>query len=317
MEKVIKAKNLSKEYNVKNKRIYALKNCSFEIKEGTCIGYIGLNGSGKSTTIKLLTGIMKASAGGVEILGVDPFTDRKKIMSKIGVLFGQRSNLVYDLPLKNSFELLAAVYGLSVDEYNNQLVFLKKYIDFDSLWDTPVRQMSLGQRMRCEVASVLIHNPKIVFFDEAFLGIDYSSKNMIKKLIDACIEKNNTTFFITSHDLRDIEKMCKEIIIINHGEIVEMSTVYAVKKKSLWRHLELSFDDDVDSNILFSKELFKDAEIKEVDGEEKTFSIRIKKDNIHEIISLLSDEYSLMSYKIYDCSLEEIIEGIYSERGQE
>lgn len=312
MENVIEAKRIMKEYKVKRKVINALKNCSFEIKEGKSMGFIGLNGAGKSTTIKILTGVMKPTNGEVKLLGIDPFVNRKKLMKNIGVLFGQKSNLIYDLPLKDSFKLLKAIYNIPENEYEKQINFIKKYIDFESLWDTPVRQMSLGQRMRCEVASVLLHNPKVVFFDEAFLGIDFKSKAMIRRLIDAMRKKYRTTFFITSHDIRDIEKMCDDVIIINNGEIIACDKIDNIEKQSKWIHLNLSFYKEIDSELDFGLQV----EIEEINREDNSVRIKTRRDQYKEVILLISKKYEIASYELFDYNLEEIIESIYEEMNE-
>lgn len=241
MNKAIVVESLSKDYMIKREKKSALSDCSFVVKKGTSVGLVGLNGAGKSTIIKLLVGIMQPTSGKVWVLGEDPFVKRKRLMKNLGVLFGQRSNLVYDLPVKDSFSLLKTIYGLSEDEYVKQMKFLKQYIDFEQLMNIPVRHMSLGQRMRCEVASVLLHNPQMVFFDEAFLGIDFKSKIMIRKLIEAMRKKNGTTFVITSHDIRDIERMCDEVIILNEGKIIAYDNIFNIESRSKWVHLEISF----------------------------------------------------------------------------
>jgi len=312
VEHAIVVKNLKKDYKVKKKIVNALKSCSFEIETGKSIGFVGLNGAGKSTTIKILTGIMQATGGSVKLLGVDPFVNRKKLMSQIGVLFGQRSNLIYDLPVKDSFKLLKAVYSISDEAYEKQIDFIKKYIEFEPLLDTPVRQMSLGQRMRCEVASVLLHNPKVVFLDEAFLGIDFKSKTMIRKLLDAMREQNGTTFFITSHDIRDIERMCDDVIIINQGEIIAHDNIYNIEKQSKWVHLNVTFYEEIDTTF----EVGQDAEVEQIDAEENSVRLKTKRDRYKAVLDMVSQKYEVASYEVADYNLEEIIGSIYEEMNQ-
>lgn len=310
MENIIEAKNLVKDYKgKKGKKINALKRCSFNIEKGKSVGFVGLNGAGKSTTIKLLTGIMKATSGSIRVLEVDPFVNRKSLMNNVGVLFGQRSNLIYDLPVKDSFKLLKAIYNISASEYENQLEFLEKYIEFNILMDVPVRQLSLGQRMRCEVASILLHNPQLVFFDEAFLGIDFKSKSMIRKMIDAMRNKYNTTFFITSHDIRDIERMCNEVIIINDGNIISQDNINNIIKQSKWIHLKVEFKDEIEPKLLSSDDVI----LENYDPDENSASFRLSKSDYESFVNKLNKNYSIISYKVLDCNLEEIIESIYEE----
>lgn len=309
MQAIIAVKNLYKDYKVKSKTVNVLKNCSFEIENGKSVGFVGLNGAGKSTTIKILTGIMKPTNGVVEIFGINPFKNRKLLMKQIGVLFGQRSNLVYDLPVKDSFKLLKAIFSIPDKEYQEQLEFIGQYIDYQSLLDTPVRQLSLGQRMRCEVVSVLLHNPKIVFFDEAFLGIDFKSKTMIRKLIDRMREQYKTTFFITSHDIRDIEKMCDDVIIINDGTVIAHDCIEKIEKQSKWIHLTISFYEEIETTSITNL----DVEIEEINSEDNSIKIKTRRERCQSIIELISKTYDVESYVVSDYNLEEIIESIYEE----
>lgn len=313
VKSVIYTKEISKDYRIKGKIIKALENCSLDVQEGTSTGFVGLNGSGKSTTMKILTGIMKPTSGEVKLLGVDPFVYRKKVVKSIGVLFGQRSNLIYDLPVKDSFNLLQVIYDIPNSIYKRQIDYLGDFIDFGSLWNTPVRNMSLGQRMRCEVASVLLHNPKVVFFDEAFLGIDFKSKNMIRRLIDTDREKYGTAFFITSHDIWDIDKMCKDIIVINKGKIIQKNNIGMIKEQFMWSHLELAFSMETNLEKIRIKQVIEPIIIEEIDEEEKIIRLKVNKDESRSVLQAITQECEVISYKLYDCNLEEIINDIISE----
>lgn len=303
MNNVIKVENLVKNYVVRGKKIEALKGCSFQVKQGSSVGFVGLNGAGKSTTIKILTGIIQPDEGNVEILGKSPITERKKIMQHIGVLFGQRSNLIYDLPVKESFALLKRIYHIQSKNFNEQFELISEYIDVRSLLDIPVRQLSLGQRMRCEAMSVLLHKPEIVIWDEAFLGIDFKSKSMIQKLVKYMIENEKTTFFITSHDIKDIEKMCKDIIIINDGKIAKHDKIENLIKNSKFIKVRIRFLDEINLNSI--EKLFK---IENIDFDDNILNCWIDRTEFNHILSELSSLNKIESYLVSDSTLEEIIE---------
>ena len=189
------------------KKIYGVNNISFDIEKGETVGYIGLNGAGKSTTIKLLTGIMKPTEGNVIVSSFDPFNERKKLAKHIGVVFGQRNQLWWDLPLIDSFELLKEIY---------------------SVLNMPIRQLSLGQRMRGNLIASLLHNPDILFLDEPTLGLDIDSRHEFIEFIKS-LKKNKITIFLTTHNMRDIEELCERIIILDKGQIIydgDLSSIY-------------------------------------------------------------------------------------------
>lgn len=310
MEKIIEVNNLVKEYKVRrSSSVKAIKDCTFAISKGNSVGFVGLNGAGKSSTIKALTGIIKPTSGNIKVLGNDPYKYRKETMRNIGVLFGQRSNLIYDLPVIDSFKLLKAIYRISDRDYTKQLEFLGEFIDLESLKKIPVRKLSLGQRMRCEVASILIHNPKVVFFDEAFLGIDFKSKGMIRKLIDAMRTKFGTTFFITSHDIRDIERMCEDVIIINNGEIIRQDTIQNVLEQSKWIHLEIKFE--AESNQIELSEL--NCKVLKFESENNMVLIKTLKEGRIHLLKRIDELFAIKSYELIDCNLEDIIESIDEE----
>ena len=311
MNKVIVVESLSKNYMIKREKKKALRDCSFVVEKGTSVGFVGLNGAGKSTLIKLLVGIMQPSSGNILVLGENPFANRKRLMKNVGVLFGQRSNLVYDLPVKDSFSLLKTIYSLSEDEYVKQMNFLKQYIDIEELMNIPVRQMSLGQRMRCEVASVLLHNPQLVFFDEAFLGIDFKSKIMIRKLIEAMRRKNGTTFVITSHDIRDIERMCDDVIILNEGTIIAHDNIFNIESRSKWVHLEISFYDEINFEDMTT--IGETIDVEEINKERNSIIVKVERGLYSSIIESFYKKYDIKSYEVSDYRLEDIIACIYEE----
>lgn len=205
-----------REYEV----IAALNDVSFTINDGEMVGYIGPNGAGKSSTIKILSGILTPDGGTVLVDGRIPCKDRIEHVRQIGVVFGQRSQLWWDVPVIDSFELLKDIYSISQPTYRRSLEELTQLLNLEELLRTPARQLSLGQRMRCEIAASLLHGPRILFLDEPTIGLDPVVKESIRSLIRQMNREFHTTIFLTSHDIGDIEKLCRRIIIVNSGRIV-------------------------------------------------------------------------------------------------
>lgn len=203
----------------KGKSMTAVDNVSFQIAQGEFVGYIGPNGAGKSTTIKMLTGILHPTAGSVSVLGHSPQRERRRVVGQIGVVFGQRSQLWWDLPLQESFELLAAMYQVPTERYNAMLRTFDDLLQLGQFWQTPVRKLSLGQRMRGEIAAALLHEPRILFLDEPTIGLDVVAKQAIREFLQE-INQQGVTVLLTTHDLRDIERLCQRVMVINHGKIL-------------------------------------------------------------------------------------------------
>lgn len=235
--KVIEAKELSKNFRVKQKEkgmkgsikaiflpqteeIKAVDKISFSVEEGEVLAFIGPNGAGKSTTIKMLTGILYPDGGQVEVLGIDPVKKRKQLAYQIGTVFGQKEQLWTHLTPYDNFRFFGAIYDLSGDETERRITELADIFELAGFINTPVRNLSLGQRIRCEIVASLIHKPKILFLDEPTIGLDPVVKENIRMLIRQMNKEFHTTIFLTSHDIGDIEKLCKRIVIINSGQIV-------------------------------------------------------------------------------------------------
>lgn len=215
----------STKYEVKS----AVNNISLTINDGEMVGYIGSNGAGKSTTIKMMCGILTPTNGSIEIDGVEPYKKRKIIASKIGVVFGQKTQLWWDIPLIESFKVLKEVYRISDIDYQERLNFLYEVLGIKDFVNQPVRTLSLGQRMRADLAAAWLHNPKILFLDEPTIGLDVLVKEKIRNAIKMMNEKFNTTVILTTHDMKDIEDLCKRIIIIDKGSIIYDGTLENVK----------------------------------------------------------------------------------------
>ena len=215
----------------KNKTIDAISDVSFTIDKGEFVGYIGPNGAGKSTTIKLLTGILYPTEGSLHVLGFDPNKDRYRYTYNIGVVFGQRSLLEYDIPVINSFTLYKSIYELDQNQFIQRLGEFTEILELKELLHIPVRKLSLGQRMRCEIAASLLHNPKVVFLDEPTIGLDALAKDEIRNFLKRINETEKVTILLTTHDMGDIEHLCERIIFINEGRIIYDGPLTTLKKK--------------------------------------------------------------------------------------
>ena len=235
--KAIEVKGLTKTFKVKQKEkglagslkvmfkpnykeVKAVKGISFDVEEGEVLAFIGPNGAGKSTTIKMLTGILYPDAGDISVLGYTPSKDRKKLAFKIGTVFGQKEQLWTHLTPYDNFKFFGSIYDIDEKELEERIEDLIRTFDLGDIINVPVRNLSLGQRIRCEIVASLIHKPKILFLDEPTIGLDPVVKDNVRKLIKQMNKEYNTTIFLTSHDLSDIEKLCKRVIVINNGEIV-------------------------------------------------------------------------------------------------
>ncbi len=202
------------------RKVEAVRGISFSVDQGEVLAFIGPNGAGKSTTIKMLTGILYPSGGDATVLGLRPWVDRQRLAFQIGSVFGQKSQLWYHLPAADTFDLLARVYELPTAEYRQRRDRMVDLFDIGEFLKTPVRKLSLGQRMRCEIAASLLHRPSVLFLDEPTIGLDVVAKQQIRDLIRAMNREEGVTVFLTSHDAGDIERLCKRVIIINHGQVV-------------------------------------------------------------------------------------------------
>lgn len=246
----ISVENLSKTFRIKRKEkgmkgsikailhpqteeIRAVKGVSFSVEEGEMLAFIGPNGAGKSTTIKMLTGILYPDGGRVEVLGIDPTKKRKQLAYQIGTVFGQKEQLWTHLTPYDNFRFFGAIYDLSEKETEERIEELSERFALEAFIDTPVRNLSLGQRIRCEIVASLLHKPKVLFLDEPTIGLDPVVKENIRSLIRQMNRKEHTTIFLTSHDVGDIEKLCRRIIIVNDGQIVLDDSMEKMKEHYL------------------------------------------------------------------------------------
>lgn len=230
------------------KRKYEIKRAvddvSFTIKKGEIVGFIGPNGAGKSTTVKMLSGILYPDDGSVKIDGFIPYKQRKQYVKNIGVVFGQKSQLNWDLPLIESFELMRYIYKIPMDLYEENLHQFTELLDMEDFLYQPVRQLSLGQRMRGDIVAALLHSPKIVFFDEPTIGLDVVAKEKIRNFIRYMNQKNDTTIIFTTHDMQDIEKICERLIIIDSGKKIYDGSIQDIKNRyTSIKNIELILED--------------------------------------------------------------------------
>ena len=267
MENVIQVTNLGKTFTTRRKpeglaaslkrlfrpevvKVRAVDGISFEVERGEVLAFIGPNGAGKSTTIKLITGILHPDQGEVRVLGLNPHRDRRKLAYRIGTVFGQKSQLWYHLPALDSFHLLGAIYDLDRAQTRRRTDELAEVFDIKDILTTPVRKLSLGQRVRCEIAASLLHRPEVVFLDEPTIGLDVVVKQKIRDLIRRINTEDQVTIFLTSHDAGDIEKLCRRAIVVNHGTIVWDDTIKKMKYSLLNRRvIDLKLDGEMDLDL--------------------------------------------------------------------
>lgn len=318
---IIEAKNLSKSYTVvKNKNrglksllmpqkeiIHAVKGIDLSIEQGASVGFIGPNGAGKSTTIKMLTGILKPTDGMVSVNGFSPTKQRKEYVKQIGVVFGNRSQLWWDLPAMDSFELFKEIYKIPTDVYKENMKMFSDILDIGDIQHKPVRQMSLGQRMRCEIAASFLHNPKIVFLDEPTIGLDLVAKEKIREFITYLNKEKGVTLLVTSHDMADIVSVCEDLIVIDKGDIVYqglMSEVADIHGRRRFIDVVLS------ENAMIADER---VQVISDQGKKKSMVIDLEEIAIGELISLLSRAARIEDIKISSTPIEEIIKEIYMQ----
>ena len=226
---IIEVENVARTFTVRRKvgrvrrertEVRAVDDLSFSVAAGEMVGYIGPNGAGKSTTIKMLTGILVPSSGRLRVAGVDPQKERTRLARRIGVVFGQRTTLWWDLPLRDSYELARRIYRIEDPRFRRNLDRCVELLELGPLLDVPVRQLSLGQRMRGDIAAALLHDPEVLYLDEPTIGLDVISKNRVREFLAEINTESGTTVLLTTHDLTDIERLCSRVMVIDHGRVV-------------------------------------------------------------------------------------------------
>jgi len=322
---MIEVKNLSKSFKVaerngglasavksflnpKYKKVQALEDISFNISPGEIVGYIGPNGAGKSTTIKIISGILVPDSGTCNILGYTPWEDRVHHVKNIGVVFGQRSQLWWDVPVIDSYNLLKDIYTIPNKTYKDNLELLTDTLDLSTLLYTPLRQLSLGQRMRCEIAASLLHDPKILFLDEPTIGLDALSKIAVRNFIKTINKEKKITVILTTHDMSDIEALAERIILIGKGKILLDGSLNDLKNR-FNNHKTLTVDFQESSQIIN----IPGAEVISRSKERALLSVDLERIKVSEVIGRLSESFDLKDISVNSRPIEEIIVELYKE----
>ena len=296
----------------------AVDDISFTIRDGEIVGYIGSNGAGKSTTIKMMTGIMMPTSGECLVNGVNPSKQRKENAKEIGVVFGQRTQLWWDLPLSESFTILKEIYNVSDEDYEQRMEFLNKVLELHEFFDRPVRTLSLGQRMRADLGAALLHNPKVLYLDEPTIGLDIVVKDNIRAAIKEINEKYQTTVILTTHDMGDIEELCSRIIVIDEGKKIYDGTLPELKDtygKTRTVSMEIKHKKDIGGLELAKKFGVSDSEcVMSFDEERKVLSVCFDKHKVQvpQVLNAVMEVTEVSDIQIQETQLSEIVKAIYN-----
>ena len=288
----------------------AVNNISLDVEEGETVAFIGPNGAGKSTTIKMLTGIIYPTKGDIKICGLTPIKDRNKLAYKIGTVFGQRSQLLPNLPLTESMEMFGAMYDMDKKAIKKRIDELSELFDLKEFIKQPVRKLSLGQRMRAEIATSLMHSPRIIFLDEPTIGLDVVSKKSLRELLLKINKEEKVTIFLTSHDTEDIQSICDRCIIINHGKII-----IDTPTKDLMNNYVKNKNIIITPNVEFTEFPKLSNGMKYVKQSKNQVIVSVDTEKIHtqKALEELVKNFDIDDFNIDNESLEDIIRGIYEE----
>lgn len=298
---------ISNLFNPSKKSVVAVDDVDFQVARGERLAFIGPNGAGKSTTIKMLTGILFPTSGKISVLGLNPQVQRKKLAYKIGTVFGQRSQLFPNLPLTDSMYFFGVMYDLPKEKIKKRISELCETFDLNNFKDQPVRKLSLGQRMRAEIACALIHKPEIIFLDEPTIGLDVVAKKTLRELLLKLNKEENTTIFLTSHDVGDIESLCERTIIVNHGKIVkDMPTEELTKTFVHEKYIDLILQTESQKVDLPLGITYKDFSKNKV-----SLVIDLKIIELKDALKKLLDIFSVADINVFDVDLETVIREMY------
>jgi len=336
--RIIEAKGLKKTFRTKVKpegflaglksltnpqfrQVEAVKGVSFQVEEGEIVAFLGPNGAGKSTTIKMLTGILAPSSGSASVLGLDPQRDRTRLAMQIGAVFGQRSQLWFHLPPADSFRLLGAIYEIEPGALKRRQAELVERFGIGPYMDIPVRKLSLGERIRCEIAGALMHSPKVLFLDEPTIGLDVVAKREVRALLEEAARTDGATVFLTSHDIGDIEKVCKRALIIHHGEVVVDESMKDLKHRALARkYIGVKYAEPVRfelPGIVPTKtKLEGGASVESSAGAftQASYVVDTRSHRLPELIRALAEQGEILDLTVEDEPLENIIASIFAAR---
>lgn len=332
MSGIIEIKNISKEFKVLNRHeglkgsfkdlfsrdykiVHAVDNISMCISQGEIVGYLGPNGAGKSTTIKMMTGVLEPTSGEILVNGNVPYRDRAKNAQDIGVVFGQRSQLWWSLPLVESFKLLKDIYQIPDDNYNSIMKLYKSLVDIEPLLHKPVRQMSLGQRTLSDILAAFLHDPKIVFLDEPTIGLDVSMKSRIRALIHALNKEKNTTVILTTHDMGDVDALCRRIVIIDKGKMLYDNDIGHLKGFfGSYRTLKIRPSGDIKEQTgKLKNELGRFSAAVSADDEWISVLVNEEKAKVMEVLGEIQKSHDIRDMKLEEISTEDVIKKIYEE----
>ena len=293
---------VSREHDI----IRAVDDVNFSLERGELVGYIGANGAGKSTTIKMLTGILVPTSGHIDVMGLTLYRQRKENTRRIGVVFGQRTQLWWDLPVIDSFELLKHIYEIPQNLYKQNLEFFSELLQLRPFLSTPVRRLSLGQRMRCDLTAALLHDPEILYLDEPTIGLDVVAKEQVRQFLRQVNAERQVTVILTTHDLNDVEKVCQRLIIIDSGKIIYDGAIDALKERyGKTRML-----------IVDLAQAYSDIQLEGVDltrRDRNRIWLAFDRDTISasEVITQLTARYEIQDLTISEPEIEEIVRRIY------
>ena len=332
MGKIIEIKNVTKEFKVLNRReglkgslkdlfsrdykiVRAVDSVTMSIEQGEIVGYLGPNGAGKSTTIKMMTGVLEPTSGEILVDGNVPYKNRAKNAQKIGVVFGQRSQLWWALPLIESFKLLKDIYQIPAENYEQMLKLYQSLVDIEPLLHKPVRQMSLGQRTLSDILAAFLHDPKIVFLDEPTIGLDVSMKAKIRTLIHELNRQKNTTVILTTHDMGDVDALCRRIVIIDKGKMLYNNDIEHLKGFfGSYRTLKIRVSGDLDKNTEDIRSEFPEFSVS-ADADERWISVLVdeEKSKVLDVLAQLQKKHAVKDMQLEEISTEEVIKKIYEE----
>jgi ABC-2 type transport system ATP-binding protein len=288
--------------------VHAVDGVSLSVGAGEMVGYVGPNGAGKSTTVKMLTGILVPSSGRIRVLGLEPSRQRVELAKRIGVVFGQRTQLWWDLPLRDSFELLRHIYRVPEDRYAKNLDAFTSILELGPFLDTPVRQLSLGQRMRGDLAAALLHDPEILFLDEPTIGLDVVAKASIREFLAERNRDRGTTVLLTTHDMDDIERLCRRMLIIDHGHVIYDGDLDTVKRR--FGAETVLVVDLVEPGPPLD---VAGARVTKVDGPRQWLTFRRDEVTASDLIATVAARAQIRDLALEDPAIEDVVRRIYTE----
>ena len=324
---IIEVKNISKQYKISKHKnslkgyinylfkpkcefFNAVNNISFNINEGEIVGYLGENGAGKSTTIKMLSGLLTPSNGEIKVNGIIPYKNRIENNFQIGAVFGQKTQLWWDLPVFESFKLIGSLYKMSKKEYEKNLSWIVEKLELEDLLNKQVKNLSLGQKMKCEIAATFLHKPKVVYLDEPTIGLDVLVKENIRKFIKEVNKEFKTTIILTTHDIKDVEELCDRIILIDKGKLIYDGSITSFRTKYSSNDF-LTIYKEENNSFIDKIKIPKGMEILEENKNYIKIKFNADKVSIVEIIDKFKQYYTILNIETNEAKIEEILKDIY------